>query len=96
MSEASPKSTPESNYKEKSMSSRIESLTIQEDVKEAEAEDEEGLPIYPYERLKVNSSDPATKIDVTKQGVKYEQLMILYFLSFPYCFFPEIVLFNCV
>ena len=80
------------------MSSRIESLTIQEDVKEAEAEaeDEEGLPIYPYERLKVNSSDPATKIDVTKQGVKYEQLMIFYFLSFLYCFFPEIVLFNCV
>ena len=48
MFEASPKSTRESNSKEKSMSSRIESLTIQEeDVKEDEAEDEEGLPIYP-------------------------------------------------
>ncbi|KAJ6742869.1 VILLIN-3-LIKE [Salix viminalis] len=62
-----PKSTPESNSKENSMSSRIESLTIQEDVKEDEAEDEEGLPIYPYERLKVISSDPATEIDVTKR-----------------------------
>ena len=52
MSEASPKSTPESNYKEKSMSSRIESLTIQEeDVKEDEAEDEEGLPIYPSRQI---------------------------------------------
>ena len=81
MSEASPeapKLTPESNSKENSMSSRIESLTIQEDVKEAEAEDEEGLPIYPYERLKVNSSDPATEIDVTKREVKYEQLIILF------------------
>ncbi|KAI5585415.1 hypothetical protein POPTR_006G165300v4 [Populus trichocarpa] len=62
-----PKLTPESNSKENSMSSRIESLTIQEDVKEDEAEDEEGLPIYPYESLKVNSSDPATEIDVTKR-----------------------------
>ncbi|KAB5552656.1 hypothetical protein DKX38_009967 [Salix brachista] len=62
-----PKSTPESNSKENSMSSRIESLTIQEDVKEDEAEDEEGLPVYPYERLKVISSDPATEIDVTKR-----------------------------
>lgn len=48
------------------MSSRIESLTIQEDVKEDEAEDEEGLPIYPYERLKVNSSDPAMLLDSRK------------------------------
>lgn len=61
------KSTPESNNKEKTMSSRIESLTIQEDVKEGEAEDEEGLPIFPYERLKINSTDPVTEIDVTKR-----------------------------
>ncbi|KDP35406.1 hypothetical protein JCGZ_10390 [Jatropha curcas] len=60
------KSTPESNNMEK-MSSRLESLTIQEDVKEGEAEDEEGLPTYPYERLKINSTDPATEIDVTKR-----------------------------
>lgn len=60
-------SKPESNSKENSMSSRIESLTIQEDVKEGEAEDEEGLPIYPYERLKITSTDPVTEIDVTKR-----------------------------
>ncbi|KAG8651787.1 hypothetical protein MANES_06G021432v8 [Manihot esculenta] len=61
------KSTPELNNKENSMSSRIESLTIKEDVKEGEAGDEEGLPIYPYERLKTNSTDPVTEIDVTKR-----------------------------
>ncbi|KAH9805828.1 Villin-4 [Citrus sinensis] len=60
-------SKPESNSKENSMSSRIESLTIQEDVKEGEAEDEEGVPIYPYERLKITSTDPITEIDVTKR-----------------------------
>lgn len=52
------------------MSSRIESLTIQEDAKENEAEDEEGLVIYPYERLKTTSTDPVTEIDVTKREVK--------------------------
>lgn len=51
------------------MSSRIEALTIQEDVKEGEAEDEEGLPIYPYERIKISSTDPVTEIDVTKREV---------------------------
>lgn len=51
------------------MSSRIGSLTIQEDVKEDEAEDEEGLPIYPYERLKIASTDPVSEIDVTKREV---------------------------
>uniref|UniRef100_A0A2C9UM86 HP domain-containing protein n=1 Tax=Manihot esculenta TaxID=3983 RepID=A0A2C9UM86_MANES len=61
------KLTPESNNKENSMSTRIESLTIQEDVKEGEAEDEEGLPIFPYERLTTNSTDPVTEIDVTKR-----------------------------
>ncbi|KAG5225743.1 villin [Salix suchowensis] len=67
VSTEAPKLTPESNSKEKPISIRIESLTIQEDVKEGEAEDEEGLPIYPYERLKVNSPDPVTEIDVTKR-----------------------------
>ncbi|XP_075674123.1 villin-4-like [Castanea sativa] len=63
-----PKPKPETNdNKENSMSSRIESLTIQEDVKEGEAEDDEGLPIYPYERLKISSTDPAAEIDVTKR-----------------------------
>ncbi|KAH7572534.1 hypothetical protein JRO89_XS04G0271400 [Xanthoceras sorbifolium] len=63
----SPSSKQESNSKENSMSNRIESLTIQEDVKEGEAEDEEGLPIYPYERLQTTSTDPVTEIDVTKR-----------------------------
>lgn len=51
------------------MSTRIEALTIQEDVKEGEAEDEEGLPIFPYERLKVSSKDAVSDIDVTKREV---------------------------
>ncbi|KAJ6844880.1 villin-5-like isoform X2 [Iris pallida] len=63
------KPKPEANNKHgvTSMPSRIESLTIQEDAKENEDEDEEGLPIFPYERLKVNSPDPVTEIDVTKR-----------------------------
>lgn len=72
------KSTPELNNKENSMSSRIESLTIKEDVKEGEAGDEEGLPIYPYERLKTNSTNPVTEIDVTKREVNCKQLAIHY------------------
>ncbi|XP_022729474.1 villin-4-like [Durio zibethinus] len=67
VSPPAPKSTPEPNSKENSMSSRLESLTIQEDVKEDEAEDEEGLPIYPYERLKITSTDPVSEIDATKR-----------------------------
>ncbi|CAN1229397.1 VLN4 [Linum grandiflorum] len=50
-----------------SMSSRIESLSIKEDMKENEPEDEEGLPIFPYERLIVNAEDPPAEIDVTKR-----------------------------
>ncbi|MFS7944531.1 putative villin headpiece, villin/Gelsolin, ADF-H/Gelsolin-like domain superfamily [Helianthus anomalus] len=64
-----PKSPPkaESNSKENIMSSKIETLTIQEDVKENEVEDEEGLTLYPYERLITVSTDPAADIDVTKR-----------------------------
>ncbi|KAK8635439.1 hypothetical protein V6N13_004176 [Hibiscus sabdariffa] len=67
VSPPTPKSTPEPNSKENSISSKLESLTIQEDAKEDEAEDEEGLPIYPYERLKITSTDPVSEIDVTKR-----------------------------
>lgn len=49
------------------MSSRIES--IQEDAKEGEAEDDEGLPVYPYERINTASTDPVTDIDVTRREV---------------------------
>lgn len=77
MAEVSPeinKPKPEANAKDNiaSMSSRIEALTIEEDVKECEAEDEEGLPIFPYERLKTSSTDPVTEIDVTKREVNHQ------------------------
>ncbi|KAK4265504.1 hypothetical protein QN277_026552 [Acacia crassicarpa] len=63
-----PKPKPETNNnKENSMTTRIESQTITEDVKEGEVEDEEGLSIYPYERLKISSTNPVTDIDVTKR-----------------------------
>lgn len=67
---ASDKKT-ETDDKENSVSSRIESLTIKEDMKEGETEDEENLPVYPYERLKTDSTDPVTEIDVTKREVKF-------------------------
>lgn len=67
----SSKPKAETNSREKSMSSRIEALTIQEDVKEGEAEDEEGLTIHPYDRLQTNSEDPVTDIDVTKREVSF-------------------------
>lgn len=54
------------------MSSRLESLTIQEDVKEGDTEDDEGLSTYPYDRLIVGSNDPVAEIDVTKREVKYQ------------------------
>lgn len=39
-------------------------------MKEGEVEDEEGLPTFPYERLKIGSSDPVAEIDVTKREVR--------------------------
>ncbi|KAL7097492.1 hypothetical protein ACP275_10G148200 [Erythranthe tilingii] len=41
--------------------------TIHEDVTEGEVEDEEGLPIHPYDRLTTSSTDPVEDIDVTKR-----------------------------
>ncbi|XP_073150097.1 villin-4-like [Henckelia pumila] len=41
--------------------------TILEDVKEGEAEEDEELPVYPYERLTTTSTDPVEDIDVTKR-----------------------------
>ncbi|XP_062195652.1 villin-5 [Phragmites australis] len=52
---------------EDTMTSRVESLTINEDIKENEPEDDEGLPVYPYERLKTTAADPITEIDVTRR-----------------------------
>lgn len=51
------------------MTHTVESLTINEDAKENEPEDDEGLPIYPYERLKTTATDPVTEIDVTRREV---------------------------
>lgn len=66
------KSNPETNSdNENSTGSREESLTIQEDVNEGEPEDNEGLPVYPYESVKTDSTDPMPDIDVTKREVYY-------------------------
>ncbi|KAG0478276.1 hypothetical protein HPP92_012995 [Vanilla planifolia] len=62
-------SKPESNSKDNLdlMTGRIEALSIKEDLKEGEAEDEESLPIFPYERLKTTSTNPVSEIDITKR-----------------------------
>lgn len=76
MGEASPKApkpTTDTDSKENSMSSRIEALTIKEDVKEGEADDEEALPVYPYDRLTILSMNPVTEIDVTKREVCFQK-----------------------
>lgn len=49
------------------LSSKIDTPT--KDAKEGEAENEEGMLIFPYERLKTTSADPAKDIDVTKREV---------------------------
>jgi hypothetical protein len=51
------------------VTTRVESLTINEDVKENELEDEDILPIYLYERLKTTTADPVTEIDVMRREV---------------------------
>ncbi|KAM7273752.1 hypothetical protein ACFE04_028416 [Oxalis oulophora] len=61
------KEQPDTNSKEISLKNNIESLTITEDSKEGEADDDDGLPTYPYERLRINSEDPVAEIDVTKR-----------------------------
>ncbi|KAI4335395.1 hypothetical protein L6164_014040 [Bauhinia variegata] len=61
------KESQETNGRENYMSSRLKSLTIEEDVKEGEVEDDDGLPVYPYERLNTNSSGPLPDIDVTRR-----------------------------
>ncbi|KAM0907644.1 hypothetical protein ACQ4PT_015983 [Festuca glaucescens] len=41
--------------------------TIHEDVKEGQPEDDEGLPVYPYDRLRTSSTNPATDIDQSRR-----------------------------
>lgn len=73
------KSSPQGNSKENSVNNVTDEApkpkpeTIQEDVKEGETEDEEGLPIYPYDRLKTTATDPVTEIDVTKREVCFQK-----------------------
>ncbi|XP_076914396.1 villin-5-like [Bidens hawaiensis] len=49
------------------MSSRRYSPTIKEDSKDSEAEADEGVTIYPYDRLTISSTNPAPDIDVTRR-----------------------------
>ncbi|KAJ0488265.1 putative villin headpiece, villin/Gelsolin, villin headpiece domain superfamily [Helianthus annuus] len=51
------------------MSSRRYSPTIKEDSKENEADTDEGLTFYPYDRLTTSSTDPAPDIDVTRREI---------------------------
>lgn len=60
------KTKSETNNGKDSMSS------IQEDMQEGETEEDENLPVYPYERLKIGSSDPVPDIDVTKREVYWK------------------------
>jgi gelsolin len=83
------KSNREANSdSENPTSSREESNTIQEDAKEGEAEDNEGLPVYPYERVNTASEDPMPDIDLTKREVycndksPYNLVLLLFFLRF--------------
>ncbi|XP_047950230.1 villin-4-like isoform X1 [Salvia hispanica] len=62
-----PKPEPLSRQNSVEPSPKTKPEPIQEDVKEIEAEDEEGLTVYPYERLKTTSTDPVSDIDLTKR-----------------------------
>lgn len=74
MSPEANKVSSETNAKESPKNNRIE--VIQEDTKEDEAEDDDGLPTFPYERLTTSSSDPVTEIDVTKREVTYQSVIL--------------------
>jgi gelsolin len=63
------KQEEDAKYRTDTMTNRVESLTINEDVKENEPEDDEGLLIYSYERLKTTAADPVTEIDVSRREV---------------------------
>ncbi|KAJ1260205.1 hypothetical protein BS78_10G214500 [Paspalum vaginatum] len=64
------KPKPETNAKESNSTKdgQIATSTVQEDAKEIQAEGKEG-PVYPYDRLRTSSTNPATDIDVTKREV---------------------------
>uniref|UniRef100_A0A0E0LE94 HP domain-containing protein n=1 Tax=Oryza punctata TaxID=4537 RepID=A0A0E0LE94_ORYPU len=63
------KPKPEANGKDSTPAKDSPTVTptIQEDVKEGQPEDEEGIPVYPYERLRTSSINPVIDIDVTRR-----------------------------
>lgn len=68
---------PDAESKENRMNNRIETLTIQENVEEGEADDDEGILTYPYQRLTILSTNPVTEIDVTKREVCVSVTLLL-------------------
>jgi gelsolin len=63
------KPKPETNAMESSSAKDSQiSTPVAQDVKEV-SEGEEGLPVYPYDRLRTSSTNPAPDIDVTKREV---------------------------
>lgn len=62
-----PNTNSNSISRQNSVEQNLKPQTIVEDVKEGEVEDEEGLLVYPYERLKITATDPASDIDVRKR-----------------------------
>jgi len=65
------KPTLETNAKEinPTKDSQIATPTVEEDVKESQAECQAGLPIYPYDSLRTSSTNIPTDIDVTKREI---------------------------
>lgn len=77
VSTKAPVPNPDAESKENPMNNRVENLTIQEDVKEGEADDDEGLSTHPYERLTILSTNPVAEIDVTKREVCVSETLLL-------------------
>lgn len=52
-------------------------------VQEDETDDDEGFPIFPYERLKTDSANPISEIDASKREVRVQLYCLCYFIP-PY------------
>lgn len=50
--------------------------SINEDAKEGETEEESNLPTFPYERLKTDSEDPVSDIDLTRREVGFFKTLL--------------------
>ncbi|KAG6413127.1 hypothetical protein SASPL_125828 [Salvia splendens] len=68
-----PKPEPLSRQNSVDPSPKTKPEPIQEDAKENEAEDEEGLTLYPYERLKTTSTDPVSDIDTYLSSSEFRE-----------------------